>query len=203
MGVAENSGPDCNFHHDHAVDNFISLLKVVRAQHKAWMKEGHVLESLTPSTTSQNIVTDMITNVTIPFFQIVGRRVKFYVLAPYFGEESLSEGDLQVDGEGEVDGMMFVLDEWTEEVVPEKDDDLCEMVGLIRAMLVFRNMLHAAAERANAIIKRARRLKAMGGYASGGRSRMGSSGLARTPGKGLKGRKSISGPAASTHAEGE
>ena len=113
-GIGENSGPTHKDNHDKAKTNFVDVIKVSRAQHIEI--ETHIIEQ-----SGRNPLPDCLQKglalISIPFFQIIGIRIRFYIL-------------FQINGD------LYGFWDWASESLPVKDTDVSELVLLCKRFLV-------------------------------------------------------------------
>ncbi|RUP51361.1 hypothetical protein BC936DRAFT_148525 [Jimgerdemannia flammicorona] len=101
-GVGENTGPKYKDHQDKVKTDFVDIIKVARAQHIRLHTQCIEHSGCNPlPLTLHNILT----LITMPFFQIVGMRIRFYIL-------------IQVNGD------VYAIWEWASEDLPKYDSDL-------------------------------------------------------------------------------
>lgn len=116
LGCGINSGPDCQDHFENALTDFIKVLKVARAQHIALQARCVEASGKFPL---PDLVQDACNVVGIPFFQVIGKRIRFYILFPLNGE-------------------LYAVSEWASEKLPTMDEDLEETLRLCKAFLYYR-----------------------------------------------------------------
>ncbi|KAG9299706.1 hypothetical protein G9A89_013066 [Geosiphon pyriformis] len=128
-GVGENTGPKYHDHHDKAKTNFVDIIKVARAQHIRFQTE---LVQQTGFNPLPPILRKALNEIPVSFFQIIGMRIRFYML-------------LKVNGD------IFAFWEWASEDLPESDTDV-EVVQLCKAFITHRgDYLMGLLERPNVL----------------------------------------------------
>ncbi|RUS19652.1 hypothetical protein BC937DRAFT_87153 [Endogone sp. FLAS-F59071] len=80
VGVGENTGPNHKDHHDKAITDFVDIIKVARAQH-LYLRKKCVEQC--GSNPLPSVLSDTLTSVAVPFFQIIGMTIRFYILWRY------------------------------------------------------------------------------------------------------------------------
>ncbi|RUP49755.1 hypothetical protein BC936DRAFT_141592 [Jimgerdemannia flammicorona] len=138
IGCGENSGPECKDHVEKALMDFVDVIKVARAQHIALLTRCVEESGQNPLPA---LVRDACKLVSIPFFQVIGMRIRFYIL-------------LQLDGE------LYALWEWATEKLPTMDQDVEETLRLCKAFLYHRNLLCRVKKFEAIAVKKATRCRA-------------------------------------------
>ncbi|RUS26969.1 hypothetical protein BC938DRAFT_483879 [Jimgerdemannia flammicorona] len=138
IGCGENSGPECKDHIEKALMDFVDVIKVARAQHIALLTRCVEESGQNPLPA---LVRDACKLVSIPFFQVIGMRIRFYIL-------------LQLDGE------LYALWEWATEKLPTMDQDVEETLRLCKAFLYHRNLLCRVKKFEAIAVKKATRCRA-------------------------------------------
>nr|CAG8579381.1 14137_t:CDS:2 [Entrophospora candida] len=93
IGIGENTGPTRKDHHKKSVTDFVDVI-------------NNVLKS-----------------VAIPFFQVIGMKIQFYIL-------------IQINGD------LYSMWEWSSQDLPRKDDDIITVTALCKKFLIHRNLLN-------------------------------------------------------------
>ncbi|RUS21965.1 hypothetical protein BC937DRAFT_90880 [Endogone sp. FLAS-F59071] len=102
VGVGENSGPKTKDHYSKSITDFVDVIKVARAQHMS-LQTKCIEES--GSNPLPPDVQDSLKLVTIPFFHVIRKKIRFYIL-------------LQIDGD------LYGIWEWSTHDIPVKDSEL-------------------------------------------------------------------------------
>ncbi|RIB16673.1 hypothetical protein C2G38_2189290 [Gigaspora rosea] len=110
-GVGENSGPTHKDNHDKSVTNFIEVIKVAKSQHKKL--QNHIIEQCGNKTLPKNLQNEL-ESIFIPFFQIIGMKIRFYLL-------------FQINGD------LYGIWDWASEIIPTNDEDIGEANFVARA----------------------------------------------------------------------
>jgi len=117
-GIGENTGPTHKDNHDKAKTNLVDVIKVSRAQHIEL--ENQIIEQ-----SGRNPLPDSlqkgISSILIPFFQVIGLRIRFYIL-------------FQINGD------LYGFWDWASEILPTKDADVGEVVLLCKRFLAHGNV---------------------------------------------------------------
>ncbi|CAG8664011.1 7194_t:CDS:2, partial [Paraglomus brasilianum] len=113
-GIGENSGPTHKDNHDKAKTNFVDVIKVSRAQHIEL--EIQIIEQSGRNPLPESLQKGM-ASIFIPFFQIIGMRIRFYLL-------------FQINGD------LYGFWDWASEILPTKDANVGEVVLLCKRFLV-------------------------------------------------------------------
>ncbi|RUS30295.1 hypothetical protein BC938DRAFT_479594 [Jimgerdemannia flammicorona] len=120
VGVGENSGPNHKDNHSKSITDFVDVIKVARAQHMQ-LQTRCIEESrnnpLPPT------IQDALKLVTIPFFHVIGGRIRFYLLA-------------------QLNGDVYGMWEWSTERLPTKDTDVADVVLLCKKFLIHKALFH-------------------------------------------------------------
>ncbi|CAG8644921.1 1102_t:CDS:2, partial [Paraglomus occultum] len=138
-GIGENSGPQCKDHVDKATTDFVDVIKVARSQHIAIGTACIEASGVSPLPV---MVQNALYEVSIPFFQVIGSRIRFYLL-------------LNVDGD------IFAFFEWASEKLPIRETDVDELTCLCRRFLTHRNLLNHTGKMSELAIKKAKRCRSM------------------------------------------
>ncbi|CAG8518814.1 4735_t:CDS:2, partial [Gigaspora rosea] len=133
-GVGENSGPTHKDNHDKSVTNFIEVIKVAKSQHKKL--QNHIIEQCGNKTLPKNLQNEL-ESIFIPFFQIIGMKIRFYLL-------------FQINGD------LYGIWDWASEIIPTNDEDIGEAVLLCRTFLIHSNFVARAERMTNILSKRAK-----------------------------------------------
>ncbi|KAG9303388.1 hypothetical protein G9A89_013714 [Geosiphon pyriformis] len=134
IGCGENSGPKCKDSMDKANTDFIDVVKVARSQHIAFLTECTETSGLDPLST---IVQDACELIVIPFFQLIGYRIRFYIL-------------LQVSGE------LYAIWQWGSELLPTHDDHVKKLLSVCKLFFLYRNLLARVQRLGTAAIDKAK-----------------------------------------------
>ncbi|CAB4445292.1 unnamed protein product [Rhizophagus irregularis] len=136
-GIGENSGPTHKDNHDKARTNFVDVIKVARAQHIEL--EYQIIEQSGRSPLPESLQKAM-TSILIPFFHIVGMRIRFYLL-------------IQISGD------QYGVWDWASEYLPTKDTDMGEVALLCKRFLVYGNLVERVGRASSILAKRAKIFK--------------------------------------------
>ncbi|RUP01602.1 hypothetical protein BC936DRAFT_140671 [Jimgerdemannia flammicorona] len=133
-GVGENSGPNCKDNHQKGITDFVDVIKVARSQHMA-LKSKCVEEC--GSDPPPYIIQQALKSVSIPFFQVIGLKIRFYI--PF-----------------QIDGDLFGLFEWATQNIPTTDSDVTDVIFLSKRFLVHRNLLDRAGRLGESAVRKAK-----------------------------------------------
>ncbi|EXX66181.1 hypothetical protein RirG_126270 [Rhizophagus irregularis DAOM 197198w] len=136
-GIGENSGPTHKDNHDKARTNFVDVIKVARAQRIEL--EYQIIEQSGRSPLPESLQKAM-TSILIPFFHIVGMRIRFYLL-------------IQISGD------QYGVWDWASEYLPTKDTDVGEVALLCKRFLVYGNLVERVGRASSILAKRAKIFK--------------------------------------------
>ncbi|CAJ0646596.1 9542_t:CDS:2 [Entrophospora sp. SA101] len=89
IGIGENTGPMHKDHHKKSITNFVEIIKVIQLQHTSFQTKC-IEES--GSNPLPSVIQDALKLVSIPFFQVIGMKIQFYILIQI-------DGDLYEDAE--------------------------------------------------------------------------------------------------------
>ncbi|RUP48175.1 hypothetical protein BC936DRAFT_144870 [Jimgerdemannia flammicorona] len=134
IGVGENSGPSHKDNHSKSVTDFVDVIKVARAQF-IQLQTRCIEESRSnplPST-----IQDALKLVTIPFFHVIGGRIRFYLLT-------------------QLNGDVYGMWGWSAERLPTKDTDVADVALLCKSFLIHRNLLNRAGHLSERAIMKAK-----------------------------------------------
>ncbi len=115
-GIGENPGPMCKDNHDKSVTNFIDIIKVARAQH-ILLKSMCIEES--KCNPPPDNVQQALKSVVIPFFHVIGLKIRFYIL-------------FQISGD------LYGFFEWAVQDFPKNDTNIFDTIFLSKKFLIFR-----------------------------------------------------------------
>ncbi|RUP44338.1 hypothetical protein BC936DRAFT_149605 [Jimgerdemannia flammicorona] len=118
VGVGENTGPNHKDHHNKVITDFVDVIKVARAQH-LYLCKKYVEQC--GSNPLPSVLSDMLTTIAVPFFQIISMTIRFYIL-------------LQVNGD------IYAIWQWVCEDLPMRDSDVASIVLLSRRFITHRAM---------------------------------------------------------------
>ncbi|CAG8760355.1 24227_t:CDS:2, partial [Gigaspora rosea] len=131
-GVGENYGPMHKDNHDKSVTDFMEIIKVAKSQHKKL--QNYIIEQCGNQFLPGNLQ-NRLEPIFIPFFQIIGIKIKFYLL-------------FQINGD------LYGIWDWTSEMLPTKDEDIGEVVLLCKTFLVHSNLVARVGRITNLLIKK-------------------------------------------------
>ncbi|GES76570.1 hypothetical protein GLOIN_2v1665780 [Rhizophagus clarus] len=120
VGVGENTGPAHKDHHKKAVTDFVDVIKVARAQHISIQTKCIERSGSNPLPLD---IQNKLKLVPVPFFQVIGMTIRFYIL-------------IQIDGD------LYGIWEWSSQDLPKEEDDIITAVVLCRKFLIHRNLLN-------------------------------------------------------------
>ncbi|CAG8639485.1 10915_t:CDS:10, partial [Ambispora gerdemannii] len=132
-GIGENTGPAHKDHYDKSIKLFVEVNKVAKAQHISLINTCMEECGKNPLPSS---IDESIKKVAIPFFQIIGSKIRFYIL-------------LQIDGD------LYGVWEWAMHNITAKDSDIVPTMFLSKKFLVHRNLLNRAGQQSMLAIKKA------------------------------------------------
>ncbi|CAG8839042.1 29037_t:CDS:2, partial [Gigaspora margarita] len=131
IGIGENTGPMNKDHYKKSVTDFVSVIKVARAQHINFQTKCIEESGINPL--PPEIENDL-KLISIPFFQVIGMKIRFYIL-------------IQVDGD------LYGIWEWSSQDLPTKEDDIISVVLLCKKFLIHRNLLNRTGQLSKTVIK--------------------------------------------------
>ncbi|KAF0462686.1 hypothetical protein F8M41_000241 [Gigaspora margarita] len=131
IGIGENTGPMNKDHYKKSVTDFVSVIKVARAQHINFQTKCIEESGINPL--PPEIENDL-KLISIPFFQVIGMKIRFYIL-------------IQVDGD------LYGIWEWSSQDLPTKEDDIISVVFLCKKFLIHRNLLNRTGQLSKTVIK--------------------------------------------------
>ncbi|CAG8636425.1 2447_t:CDS:10, partial [Ambispora leptoticha] len=136
-GIGENTGPTHKDNHDKAKTNLVDVIKVSRAQHIEL--ENQIIEQ-----NGKNPLPDSlqkgIASIFVPFFQIIGFRIRFYILF-------------------QINGHLYGFWDWASEFLPTKDADVGELVLLCKRFLVHGNLVERVGQMISVLAKKSKTFK--------------------------------------------
>ncbi|RHZ54951.1 hypothetical protein Glove_421g119 [Diversispora epigaea] len=136
-GIGENSGPTHKDNHDKARTSFIDVIKVSRAQHIK--HEIQMIERSGRNPLPESLQKAM-TSILIPFFHIIGMRIRFYLF-------------FQISGD------LYGIWDWASEYLPTKNADVGEIALLCKRFLVHENLIEHVGRMTNILAKKSKTFK--------------------------------------------
>ncbi|RIA93042.1 hypothetical protein C1645_37634 [Glomus cerebriforme] len=126
IGIGENTGPMHKDHYKKSVTDFVDVIKVARSQHINFQTKCIEKCGCNPLPSD---IENALKSILIPFFQVIGMKIRFYIL-------------IQINGD------LYGMWEWSSQDLPKKDDDIITAVFLCKKFLIHRN-LHNRTARIN------------------------------------------------------
>ncbi|CAB4389865.1 unnamed protein product [Rhizophagus irregularis] len=120
VGIGENTGPTHKDHHKKSITDFVDVIKVARAQHISFQTKCIEKSGSNPLPLD---IQNKLKLVPVPFFQVIGMTIRFYIL-------------IQIDGD------LYGIWEWSSQDLPKEEDDIITAVFLCKKFLIHRNLLN-------------------------------------------------------------
>ncbi|CAG8697806.1 17894_t:CDS:2, partial [Acaulospora morrowiae] len=120
VGIGENTGPTHKDHHKKSITDFVDVIKVARAQHISFQTKCIEKSRNNPLPLD---IRNKLRLIPIPFFQVIGMKIRFYIL-------------IQIEGD------LYGIWEWSSQDLPKKEDDIITAVFLCKKFLIHRNLLN-------------------------------------------------------------
>ncbi|CAG8555432.1 11254_t:CDS:2, partial [Dentiscutata heterogama] len=120
IGIGENTGSTRKDHHKKSVTDFVDVINVARSQHISFQTKCIEKSGRNPLPSN---IENVLKSVPIPFFQVIGMKIRFYIL-------------IQINGD------LYGMWEWSSQDLPRKDDDIITAMALCKKFLIHRNLLN-------------------------------------------------------------
>ncbi|EXX66730.1 hypothetical protein GLOIN_2v1781649 [Rhizophagus irregularis DAOM 181602=DAOM 197198] len=106
--------------HKKSITDFVDVIKVARAQHISFQTKCIEKSGSNPLPLD---IQNKLKLVPVPFFQVIGMTIRFYIL-------------IQIDGD------LYGIWEWSSQDLPKEEDDIITAVFLCKKFLIHRNLLN-------------------------------------------------------------
>ncbi|CAG8782997.1 10263_t:CDS:2, partial [Racocetra persica] len=116
IGIGENTSPTRKDHHKKSFTDFVDVINVARSQHISFQTKCIEKSGRNPLPSN---IENVLKSVPISFFQVIGMKIRFYIL-------------IQINGD------LYGMWEWSSQDLPRKDDDIITAMALCKKFLIHR-----------------------------------------------------------------